>query len=130
MPYYEYRCLACKRRFEVYLSYSEYGKQSLVCPRCNSAQIERRIGRVRVARSDESRLEKFSDPSSLAGLEDDPQSMARMMRQMSAETGEDLGPEFDEVIDRLESGQSAEDIEAAMPDIGSDMGGGMDDYDY
>jgi putative FmdB family regulatory protein len=130
MPYYEYRCLACKRRFEVYLSYSEYGKQSLVCPRCNSAQIERRIGRVRVARSDESRLEKFSDPSSLAGLEDDPQSMARMMRQMSSETGEDLGPEFDEVIDRLESGQSAEDIEAAMPDIGSDMGGGLDDYDY
>jgi putative FmdB family regulatory protein len=130
MPYYEYRCLACKRRFEVYLSYSEYGKHSLVCPKCDSDRIERRIGRVRVARSDESRLEKFSDPSALAGLEDDPQSMARMMRQMSAETGEDLGPEFDEVIDRLEAGQSAEDIESAMPDIGSDMGGGMDDFDY
>lgn len=130
MPYYEYRCLACKRRFEVYLSYSEYGKHSLVCPKCHSDQLERRIGRVRVARSDESRLEKFSNPSDLAGLEDDPQSMARMMRQMSAETGEDLGPEFDEVIDRLEAGQSAEDIESAMPDIGSDMGGGMDDFDY
>jgi hypothetical protein len=38
--------------------------------------------------------------------------------------GEDMGPEFDEVIDRLESGQSPEDIEGSMPDLG----GGPDDY--
>ena len=126
MPNYEYRCLNCKRRFEVYLSYSEYGKQSLRCPHCNSEQVQRRIGRIRFARSEESRLESLADPSSLAGLEDDPKAMARMMRQMSSETGEDLGPEFDEVMDRLESGQSPDEIEEAMPDMetgGAGMGG-------
>ncbi|OGO62531.1 MAG: hypothetical protein A2Z45_06410 [Chloroflexi bacterium RBG_19FT_COMBO_55_16] len=129
MPNYEYRCLNCKRRFEVYLSYSEYGKQSLRCPHCNSEHVQRRIGRIRFARSEESRLESLSDPSSLAGLEDDPKAMARMMRQMSSETGEDLGPEFDEVMDRLESGQSPDEIEEALPDMGA-AGAGMGGEDF
>jgi putative FmdB family regulatory protein len=72
MPNYDYRCLNCKRRFEVYLSYNDYGKQSLRCPHCNSEQVKRRIGRIRFARSEESRLESLADPSNLAGLEDDP----------------------------------------------------------
>jgi putative FmdB family regulatory protein len=129
MPNYEYRCLNCKRRFDVYLSYNEYGKQSLRCPHCNSEQVQRRIGRIRFARSEESRLESLADPSSLAGLEDDPQAMGRMMRQMSSEMGEDLGPEFSEVVNRLESGQSPDEIEAAMPDMGAD-GGGMGGEDF
>jgi putative FmdB family regulatory protein len=130
MPNYEYRCLNCKRRFEVYLSYSEYGKQSLQCPHCGSDQVQRKIGRIRFARSEESRLESLADPGNLAGLEDDPKAMARMMRQMGSEMGEELGPEFDEVMDRLESGQSPEEIEEALPDIGGDEGGfGADDFD-
>jgi hypothetical protein len=47
---------------------------------------------------------------------------------MSAETGEEMPPEFDEVIDRLESGQSPEQIEEAMPDLADDLGGGMGDF--
>ena len=43
---------------------------------------------------------------------------------MSSEMDEDLGPEYDEVLDRLESGQKPEEIEEAMPDLGSE-GGGM-----
>jgi hypothetical protein len=45
-----------------------------------------------------------------------------MMRKMSKEMGEDMGPEFDEVIDRLEAGQSPEDIEKAVPDLAGDEG--------
>jgi hypothetical protein len=52
------------------------------------------------------------------------------MRKMSKEAGEDLGPEFNEVIDRLESGQSPEEIEKSLPDLGGEMpgAGGEDDY--
>jgi len=125
MPNYDYRCLNCNRRFVVYLSYQDYGKQPVSCPHCNSERVQRRIGRVRVARSEDSRLEDLADPSKLAGLEDDPKAMARMMRQMSSEMGEDMGPEFDEVIDRLEAGQSPEEIEETMPDLGAgEMGEG------
>ena len=41
------------------------------------------------------------------------------MRKMGKEMGEELPPEFDEVVDRLEMGQSPEDIEKDLPDLGS-----------
>jgi putative FmdB family regulatory protein len=126
MPLYPYTCLNCKKRFEIFMTYSQYGTQPVHCPKCSSEQVRRRIGRVRVARSDESRLESMADPSSLAGLEDDPKALGRMMRQMSSEMGEEMGPEFDEVIDRLEAGQSPEEIESAIPDLGEGGGGGGD----
>ncbi|MFO7624414.1 MAG: zinc ribbon domain-containing protein [Anaerolineales bacterium] len=130
MPTYDYRCLNCNRRFSIFLTYSEYGQKAILCSHCTSQQVQRRIGRVRVARSEESRLENLADPSKLEGLEDDPRSLGRMMRQMSGEMGEDLGPEFDEVIDRLESGQSPEEIEEALPDIGQEGSGFGSDGGY
>jgi putative FmdB family regulatory protein len=120
MPFYQYRCLDCKKRFEIFLSYSDYGQKPVKCPHCTSERVQRRIGRIRVARSDDSRLDNLADPSSLEGLENDPRALGQMMRKMSHEAGEDLGGEFDEVIDRLEAGQSPEDIEASMPEMGSD----------
>ncbi len=124
MPRYEYRCLNCRRRFEVFQTYAEYGTKPVICPHCKSDQVQRRITKVRVARSEESRLENISSPESLEGLEDDPRALGKMMRQMSHEVGEDMGDEFNEVIGRLESGQSPEDIEKDMPDFGSGMDAG------
>jgi putative FmdB family regulatory protein len=132
MPTYQYRCKDCNRRFEVFMTYSEYGTCSVICAHCASKNVERRIGRIRIGRSEESRLENLADPSKLEGLEDDPRALGRMMREMSGEMGEDMGPEFDEVIDRLESGQSPDEIEKALPDLGSEdaggLGGGLDDF--
>jgi hypothetical protein len=74
---------------------------------------------VAVVRSEEARLEALADPSNLAGLdENDPRSLARWMRKMSNELGEDLGDEFNEVVDRLEAGESPEEIEKSMPELG------------
>jgi len=65
-------------------------------------------------------MESMADDfSGFEGLEDDPKEMGRMMRKMGKEMGEELPPEFDEVVDRLESGQSPEDIEKAVPDLGN-----------
>jgi len=131
VPTYEYRCLDCRKRFEVFMTYAEYGTRAVTCLHCGSSNVQRRIGRVRVARSEESRLEDLADPSKLAGLDDDPKTLGRMMRQMSKEVGEDLGDVFDEVVSRLEAGQSPEDIECEIPELGSDEEGGdlggMDD---
>lgn len=131
MPKYDYRCLNCRRRFDVFFSYSEYGTKLVICPHCQSENVQRKIGRVRVARSDESRLESMADPESMAGLEEDPRALGRMMRQMSHEMGEEMGPEFDEVVGRLEAGQSPDQIEQDLPDMGGDAGGslGGDDFD-
>ncbi|MCX8061722.1 MAG: zinc ribbon domain-containing protein [Anaerolineales bacterium] len=130
MPYYPYRCLDCHKRFEIFLSYSEYGIRPVACPFCHSSNVQRRITRVRIAKSEESRLEELADPSMLAGLEDDPKALGRMMRRMGDELGEELPPEFDEVVDRLEAGQSPEEIEKALPDLaGPEDGDGGADFD-
>jgi hypothetical protein len=110
------------------MTFAEYGTHPVECPHCKSDQVQRRIGRIRVAKSEESRLENLADPSALEGLEDDPKALGQMMRRMSNEMGEEMGPEFDEVIDRLETGQSPEEIEKALPDLG-EGGGGMGDMD-
>lgn len=123
MPDYVYRCQDCNQRFNQFLSYKEYGVKPVSCPHCGSEKVERRLGRVRFARSEESRMNSLADPAHLAGIEDDPKAMGRMMRQMGRELGEDMGPEFNEVVDRLEKGQSPEDIEKSLPDL---EGGGME----
>ena len=126
MPVYPYRCLACKRRFEIFLTYAECSQKTVHCPHCASDQVQRRITRVCVARSEDSRLDEFSGLAEMEGLEDDPRALGQVMRKMSREMGEDLGPEFNEVIGRLEAGQNPEDIEKSMPDLGTD--GGADDF--
>ena len=130
MPIYQYRCLNCKKRFEVFLSYKEYGVKNILCPHCTSDQVQRRIGRIRITKSEESRLDNLTDTTNLDGLENDPRALGRMMRKMSNEMGEDVGPEFDEVVDRLESGQSPEDIEKAIPDLEGGTDNFGDDADY
>jgi hypothetical protein len=102
---------------------ADYASAAPTCTHCGSTDLTRLISRVIVVRSEDSRLESLADSSDFAGLdEDDPRALGRMMRQLSSETGEDLGPEFEEVVGRLESGESPESIEASMPELSGDMG--------
>ena len=129
MPVYEFVCLDCKKRFEIRLPYDEYGSKQIQCCYCLSERVARKITRIRVKRSEASRNLDLPDPSRLEGLENDPQSLGRMMRSMSQESDEDLGPEFTEVIDRLESGQKPDEIEKELPDLvdGNDITGNTED---
>lgn len=127
MPYYEYRCLDCSRKIRLFFTYEQYDSAAPVCPSCDSKDLKRIISRVALSRSEESRLESLDEDSFLAGLdEEDPRALGRAMRKMNEETGEDLGPEFDEVIERLESGQSPDDIEKSMPELSDGGAPGMD----
>lgn len=137
MPRYGFHCQNCGRKFRKFLTYQEYGSVVVTCPYCESPELKRLIDRVRFAKSEDSRLESlestFSNPAALEGLEDDPVSMGRLMRQMSNEMGEELGPEFDEVVRRLEKGQTPEEIERELPELaeglGEGTGSGFDDIE-
>jgi len=88
------------------------------CTYCGHDQLERLVSRVSVLKSEDARLDALADDAALADLdENDPSSIARWRKGMSSEMGEDLGDEFHEVVDRLEAGQSPEDIETSMPDL-------------
>lgn len=128
MPIYEYRCAGCRRRVSIWWkTFSDAADGQPVCPRCGGTELRRLMSRVAVLRSGESRLDDMADPAAFGDLdENDPRSIGRWMRRMSAEMGEDLDGEMSEVVDRLEAGESPESIEESMPDLG---GGGMGDMD-
>ena len=127
MPTYEYRCQNCGRKVTLtYKTYAEYDTATPVCPHCGSADLKRLISRVAIKRSSLSRLLSgdVNDDTALDDLENaDPATLGRMLREMGDEVGEDMGPEFDEVVSWLERGESPEDIEASLPDFDDDAGG-------
>lgn len=120
MPIYEYRCGNCRRRVNIFFrSFSAVQNTTPHCPNCDSTKLTRLVSRVATIKSEDARLESLADPSNLGGLdESDPKSLARFMRKMGGEMGEEMGPEFDEMVGRLESGESPEEIEKSMPELG------------
>lgn len=125
MPYYDYRCQDCRRRVRYFFTYEEYDTAEPTCTHCGSDNVQRLISRVALAKSEESRLDSMDPEKMMAGLdEDDPRSLGKFMREMSKEMGEDMGDEFNEVVGRLESGESPEAIEESMPELGA----GGDDF--
>jgi hypothetical protein len=58
-------------------------------------------------RSEESHFEDLASGAGLADLdESDPRSVARWARRM----GREMGPEFDEMVERMEAGEMPEDL--------------------
>jgi putative FmdB family regulatory protein len=120
MPIYEYQCVKCRRQSSI-LTMRISEKIDPVCSHCGSTEMNRLMSRFAMPRSEDARMDSLADPSKFGDIdENDPKSVARMMRRMGSEMGEEFaGPEFDEAIDELESGG----------DLGGDddMGGGADD---
>jgi putative FmdB family regulatory protein len=125
MPIYEYFCFDCKKRVSVFFrTMSVASDDAAVCPTCEGKRLKRLVSKVRMLRSEESRLESLADPSMMSGLEgEDPRALASFMRRMSDEMGEPLDPEMTEVMDRLEAGESPDAIESSMPDLAGGIGG-------
>jgi len=111
MPIYEYGCKDCRRKTAVFLRSYSSGAKSPVCEHCGSSNLVRLFSRVAVVKSEDARLEEMADPSNWGDVdENDPKSMAKFMRKMKGQLGEDLGPDMDEAIDRMEQGEMPDDI--------------------
>jgi putative FmdB family regulatory protein len=111
MPIYEYRCEDCGKISEFLLIKSD---EIFVprCKKCKSKKMSRVLSRVRVVRSEESRMESLADPSKWAGLDEkDPKSMAKWMKKMGKEMGEDMGEDVDQMVD-----EAMEEERASRPD--------------
>jgi putative FmdB family regulatory protein len=122
MPTYEFRCNDCGRKVSLfYKTYADYDHAAHTCPRCRGTNLTRLISRVAIRRSPLSRLMSAGDDVDDSAFDDladsNPRTMGRVLREMGGEMGEDMGPEFEEVVGRLEHGESPEDIETSMPDL-------------
>lgn len=123
MPLYEYRCTSCKKRVTI-LTLRASEAVDAICDRCGARTLERLMSRFAMGRSDEARMDALVDPSHLSGLdENDPGSVARWMKRMSREMGDEAGggSDIDEMAEEMASGGVGGD------DGGSDDAGGGDD---
>ena len=112
VPVYEFICNACGAPLSVFVR-SVNSPVHAVCERCNSTDVRRAISRFAVLRGDGG----FDFDGGFD--ENDPRAMAAWARQMQQESGEDMGPEFDDMVSRLERGESIDD----------DLGLGGHDHD-
>ena len=104
MPLYEYLCLDCKKRSTL-LVLNLANQTPAACSHCASARVERILSRFASPKSEEARLEALTDPSNLAGLdENDPQSMAQFVKKMGKEMGEDIDGDLSEAMESGETG--------------------------
>jgi putative FmdB family regulatory protein len=106
MPIYEYQCVDCRKRSTV-LVLNLRNPAAPSCRHCSSANVERVLSRFAAPKSEEARLESLADPGNLGSLdENDPQSVARFMKKMGEEMGEDVG----DVDALMEAGQDHDGI--------------------
>lgn len=91
MPIYEYLCQDCKTRNAI-LTLNPHRLDPVQCRHCGSSRMNRLLSRFAAPKSEEARLESLADPAALGGLdESDPRSVARLMKRMGQEMGEDVG---------------------------------------
>jgi putative FmdB family regulatory protein len=99
MPIYEYRCMDCGKR-STKLVLSAASMETPTCTHCRGQRLERLMSRFAAPKSEEARLESLADPSNFGDVdENDPQSVARLMKKMGREMGEDVGDDFDEALE-------------------------------
>jgi putative FmdB family regulatory protein len=105
MPIYEYRCRDCGM-VSAFLLLSVTEPFTPVCRGCGSSSLNRLLSRVNVRLSEETRLDRLTDPTAWAGVdENDPQSLARMLKRMGQEMGEDFPGEVDQLVEEAMTGQ-------------------------
>jgi putative FmdB family regulatory protein len=130
VPIYEYRCADCRHRVSLlYQTFSAAAAASPTCPNCGSAKLSRLVSRVFQLKSEDAQLEDMADPSAFGDVdENDPKSVARWARKLGQQMGEDLGDDWDEMVDKLEAGDDpGEGEDGGMPDLGAedDAGAGI-----
>ncbi len=105
MPIYEYECGKCRKRTSI-LTMRVSEKVDAVCRHCGSTAMSRLMSRFAMPRSEEARMEALGDPSTFSDFdESDPKSVAKVMRRLGSEMGDELGEgDIEEAIEEIERG--------------------------
>ena len=125
MPIYEYECADCRRRVSLLIRSLSSGAAP-ACPRCGSAALTRIMSRFVTVKSEDARLESLAEGGGLGDVdENDPASVARFMKKMGKEFGDDLGEDFESAVD-----EAMAEGEAGVDHPGGEAGeGGTESVD-
>lgn len=140
MPIYEFYCPDCHRLYNFFSARVDTAARP-DCPRCGRQELERRPARFATLRrgaakggdeegdelfpgADEARMEEAfaSMAGELEGLgdEDDPRTLARLMRKMTDSAGVEPAGPMREFLARLEAGEDPEALESEYEDAFGD----------
>jgi putative FmdB family regulatory protein len=131
MPIYEFYCEDCNTLFN-FFSKTINTRKKPKCPLCKTQPLTRQMSAFAVTGRaqedggiddlpiDENKMEQAMQM--LAGEaeninEDDPKQAAVLMRKLTRMTGLEMGDGMEEALQRMESGEDPEQIEAEMGDI-------------
>jgi len=110
MPIYEYRCNKCRSRVSVFQRRID-SPVAVACTKCGSDDLSRLVSRFAVVRTEDQVLDSLDDDSLLSGVDEgDPKSIAAWARKMSSKMGEDIEPEMEEALDRMEAGEMPDEL--------------------
>lgn len=101
MPLYEYDCNKCGKEF-TFLTGVIADNTDPRCPACGSKRLTKLISRVSHLRGEEASLDRMADLAERMDP-DDPKAMMdfarRMGKDIGSETGEDMGDEFEAMLE-------------------------------
>lgn len=110
MPIYEFVCGECGRKFRKLVGVVAQNTAP-ACPRCQSTALTRQISRFARVRSEDDTLNSLADEMETLGDSDDPKTMRRMMRDMTAAMGEDMSDDFEQVLEEGGADSAAPDVD-------------------
>ena len=130
MPIYEYECADCRRRVSLLIR-SISAAATPACPRCGGTALTRLMSRFATVKSEDARLEAMADAGSFGDVdENDPASVARFMKKMGKEFGDELGDDFESAVDEaMAEGEGAEGEGGGPGEGGGADGGGTESVD-
>jgi putative FmdB family regulatory protein len=115
MPVYEYWCSNCKRKVTLYIrGFSETPKAT--CDTCGNEDLRRLFSTFAVRKTDMDVYDDIlSDDRLVRGvMADDPRALAEWSRKMDDTSPSEMGPEYKEVLERLDKGERAGKIITEM----------------
>lgn len=116
MPLFEYSCRACGKQF-TFLSGVVADNAAPQCPRCHSLELTKLMSSFRRGRSDDARMENLAARMENSDL-DDSSTLARLAheagREMSAESGRDLGGSVEALLEAHHNDSEIDDENASF----------------
>jgi len=114
MPVYEYRCKNCRRKVSV-LVMGFSGAGDVTCNFCGGKDLTRLFSTFATVRTDQDVYGDILDDPVLVNrmMNNDPTAMVEWSRRMGGTEGEKL-PEYQEMVERLERGESYESVVPEM----------------
>ena len=123
MPIYEYRCNSCNRKSSVYVKVPSES-MARPCTHCGSTEQIRLFSSFMVRKTYKDVYDDIlSDNDLVKGMmANDSRALATWSRKMEGTAEQETGPEYQEMMQRIDKGESWQNVVTDMKESGLDDG--------